>query len=151
MSRAATILVGGEVTAPLKVLDEPLSFWGGFDSATGRIIDRHHPQFGDRLTGLAVHLPASRGSSSASSVLVEAVRAHTAPAALLLATPDQILLLGALVAYELYGRGPTVVLLETSHPIAERHPDPWPETRLTVTARGELQLHPSGARETQEE
>ncbi len=114
--RPVTVLVGGEVTASVKVLGEPLSLWGGFDSATGRIIDRHHPQFGDSLTALAVCLPASRGSSSASSVLAEAVRSGTAPAALLLRSPDPILLLGALVAFELYGRGPTVVLLGDAPP-----------------------------------
>lgn len=134
------VLLGGEVTARLTVLTEPLSFWGGFDSATGRVIDRHHPQYGACLTGLAVRMPASRGSSSASSVLAEAVRSNTAPAALLLATPDPILVLGALVAHELYGRGPTVAVLD--HAVAI--PD---EAQVTLTPAGWLTLA-EGARPT---
>ncbi|MGH9053186.1 MAG: aconitase X swivel domain-containing protein [Acidimicrobiia bacterium] len=94
------------------VLDEPLSLWGGFDPATGRIIDRRHPQAGTELAGHVVVMPSGRGSSSSSSVLAEAIRAGTAPAAFLLLEPDEILSLGALVAEELYGRTCPVVVLE---------------------------------------
>src|SRR5436305_1929311 len=45
-----------------------------------------------------------RGSSSSSSVLAEAVRAGTAPAAILLGETELILAIGAAVAEELYGR-----------------------------------------------
>jgi predicted aconitase with swiveling domain len=85
------------------VLDEPLSFWGGFDAATGRIIDVHHPQHGASLAGRVVVMPGGRGSSSSASVLAEAVRAGTAPAALILGEPDLIVAVGAVVATELYG------------------------------------------------
>jgi predicted aconitase with swiveling domain len=97
------ILLPGTVTAEAIVLDEPLSFWGGFDPETGTIIDRRHPQAGARLTGRIVVMPSGRGSSSAGSVLAEAIRAGTAPAAILLAEIDEILVVGALAAVELYG------------------------------------------------
>jgi len=48
-------------------------------------------------------MPSGRGSSSSASVLAEAVRAGTAPAAILLEEPDLILAIGAAVAEELYG------------------------------------------------
>ena len=38
-------------TGEALVLDEPLSFWGGLDPETGRLIDVHHPQAGAMLTG----------------------------------------------------------------------------------------------------
>ena len=92
------------------VLDEPLSLWGGMDPATGEIIDVRHPQHGDRLSGRVVTMPAARGSSSSASVLAEAVRAGTAPKAILLGEPDLILAVGSAVAEELYGvRVPVVV------------------------------------------
>jgi predicted aconitase with swiveling domain len=97
---------------PAVVLDEPLSLWGGFDTATGRIIDRRHPQVGSELAGHVVVMPSGRGSSSSSSVLAEAIRVGTAPAAILLLEPDEILSLGALVAEELYGRTCPVLVLE---------------------------------------
>ena len=85
------------------VLDEPLSLWGGLDPASGKIIDIHHPQHGERVTGRTLVMPAARGSSSSASVLAEAARAGTAPAAVVLGEPDLILSIGAAVAEELYG------------------------------------------------
>ncbi|HEY6608522.1 MAG TPA: DUF126 domain-containing protein [Candidatus Limnocylindria bacterium] len=97
-------------SAPALVLTEPLSLWGGMDPATGTVIDVHHPQRGASLVGRVVVMPAARGSSSSASVLAEAVRARTAPAAILLGEPDLILAIGSLVAEELYGvRVPVLV------------------------------------------
>lgn len=95
-------LVAGEAHGPVLVLVEPLSFWGGVDPASGRLIDTHHPQLGADLAGQVVVMPGGRGSSSSSSVLAEAIRNGVAPAALILAEPDAILALGCVVAQELY-------------------------------------------------
>jgi len=95
------------MTAPaprILVLHEPLSLWGGLDPATGAIIDPHHPQRGQHVGGRVLVMPAGRGSSSSASVLAEAARAGTAPAAIVLREPDLILAIGAAVADELYGR-----------------------------------------------
>jgi uncharacterized protein len=99
------------LTATALVLREGLSLWGGMDPATGELIDAHHPQRGAILSGRVVVMPSGRGSSSSASVLAEAVRAGTAPAAIVLGEPDLILAIGAAVAEELYGvRVPVVVL-----------------------------------------
>jgi predicted aconitase with swiveling domain len=90
-------------TARALVLSEPLSLWGGMDPSTGRLIDAHHPQRGASLAGRVLVMPSGRGSSSSASVLAEAVRAGTAPAAILLGEPDLILSIGSAVAEELYG------------------------------------------------
>ena len=85
------------------VLSEGLSLWGGMDPATGEVVDPHHPQRGAKLAGRVVIMPSGRGSSSSASVLAEAARTGTAPAAIVLAEPDLILEIGAAVAEELYG------------------------------------------------
>lgn len=95
-------LVAGTAEGRLLVLEEPISFWGGVNPDTGVIGDRHHPQVGEVVTGAVVVMPSSRGSSSASTVLAEMVRTGTAPAAIVLARPDAIVVLGAVVAAELY-------------------------------------------------
>ncbi len=95
-------LVSGESQGPVVVLDEPLSFWGGFDAKTGKVIDRRHPQCGRMLGGAVVIIPGGRGSSSATSVIAEAIRIGTAPAAFVLLRPDPVITLGAVVAEELY-------------------------------------------------
>ncbi len=115
MSEAVAVrcrnLVAGEAEGTIVVLSEPLSLWGGFDPHTGRVIDRRHPQHGARLSGAMTVVTAGRGSSSASSVLLEAIRLGTAPSALLLAEADGILALGAVVGRELYERAPAVVVV----------------------------------------
>ena len=92
------------------VLEQPLSFWGGMDPHSGRVIDRRHPQAGIELAGRILVLPSGRGSSSSSTVLAEAIRTGTAPAAIVLKEPDAIIVLGAVVARELYGRVMPVVV-----------------------------------------
>jgi predicted aconitase with swiveling domain len=111
MSRARA-LVAGPAAGPTLVLSESLSFWGGVDPSDGRIIDRHHPQAGETVRGKVLVMPSGRGSSSSSSVLAETIRAGTGPIAIVLAQPDRILALGAVVAAELYGRAMPVLVLE---------------------------------------
>jgi len=94
-------LLPGTAAGRLLVLSAPLSFWGGVETASGRIVAAGHPQRGAELAGRLLALPASIGSSSSSSVLLELIRGGRAPAALLLAEVDAILLLGAVVAREL--------------------------------------------------
>lgn len=93
------------------MLAEPLSLWGGVDPASGTVIDARHPQRGESVEGRVLVMPAVRGSSSSSSILAEAIRAGTAPAAILLGEPDLILAVGAAVGEELYGRRVPVVVL----------------------------------------
>lgn len=92
------VLVAGEAAGELLVLDEPLSFWGGVDPETGKVIDQRHPQVGRNVSGTVLAMTIGRGSSSSSTVLAECCRAGTAPAAILLLETDEILVLGALVA-----------------------------------------------------
>lgn len=96
-------LVGGRASGEVVLLDDGLSFWGGYDPKTGRIVERSHPQYGESLAGRIVHLPHGRGSSSSSSVLAESLRLGTGPAGIVLGEPDSILVIGSLVARLLYG------------------------------------------------
>jgi predicted aconitase with swiveling domain len=112
----ARSLVAGEARGPALVLDEPLSFWGGMDPETGRVIDVHHPQQGVTVTGRVLVMPSGRGSSSSSSVLVESIHAGTGPVAIVMREPDPIIALGAIVVRELFGtRFPVVMVDETTY------------------------------------
>mgnify|MGYP001814623696 CR=1 FL=1 len=107
----AKVLVAGRGEGSALVLTEPLSLWGGLDPDTGEIIDRRHPASGINVRGRVLVLPAGRGSSSASSILLEAVRQGTAPKAIITVEPDGILALGAAVAREMYQKAPPVLVL----------------------------------------
>lgn len=102
MIRPAKAYVAGDAAGAALVLTTPLSFWGGVEAATGRIIDASHPQRGESVAGRILVMPSGRGSSSASSVLAEAIRLGTGPCGIVLASPDPILIVGAIVARSLY-------------------------------------------------
>jgi predicted aconitase with swiveling domain len=110
MQIEARTLAPGSGAGDALVLRAPLSFWGGIDSESGKIIDRSHPDLGVCVTGRVLVMPGGRGSSSSSSVLAETLRRATGPAALVLSSADPILTVGAIVAESLYGiRCPIVV------------------------------------------
>lgn len=92
----------GEAEGISLVLAEPLSWWGGIDPADGTVIDHNHPQFRAGTAGRILVLPHGRGSSGGSAVLAESIRAGTGPAGLVLHTIDPILVVGVMVAEELY-------------------------------------------------
>ncbi|MGL4975244.1 MAG: aconitase X [Bosea sp. (in: a-proteobacteria)] len=101
-SLKAQVLLDGEAKpSPVLALTSPISFWGGVDPRTGDIIDARHPQCGENIAGKFLVLPGTIGSSSASAVLLELVHAGRAPAAIAMAEPDAILLLGLVVAREM--------------------------------------------------
>jgi predicted aconitase with swiveling domain len=103
-------LVPGSGTGPALVLEEPLSFWGGLDPATGEIVETNHPQRGEVVTGRILVMPSGRGSSSSATVLAESTRLGTGPAGIVLGEPDEIVAVGAIVAAELYGVAIPVVV-----------------------------------------
>jgi predicted aconitase with swiveling domain len=112
MRLVGTTLHEGHGTGRLLILDEGLSLWGGTDVATGRIVEARHPQHSDRITGRVVAFPSVRGSSSSATVLAEQLRRRVGPCAILVREPDAILVLGALVAAELYAHRMPIVLLD---------------------------------------
>jgi predicted aconitase with swiveling domain len=111
LTMRARVLVGGSAAGEALVLPEALSLWGGLDPGTGLVVDPRHPSHGASVRGRVLVLPAGKGSSSSSSILLEAVRAGTAPAAIVIAEADPILALGAAVAREMYGAVLPVVVL----------------------------------------
>jgi predicted aconitase with swiveling domain len=126
-------LVPGTAEGPVARLTAPLSLWGGLDLDTGRICDVSHPQCGMALAGTILVMPGARGSSSSSSALVEAVRRGIAPRAIILSRVDPILVIGGLVAFDLYGIELPIVLAEQAG---------WE----TVPADGTLRIEASESR-----
>ena len=110
MTFTGRTLVEGSAAGAVAAI-APLSLWGGYDPVTGLVIDRSHPALGRSLAGAIVVMSSGRGSSSSSAVLAEAIRLGTAPAAIVLAEADPILVVGAMVAESLYGRTCLIVVL----------------------------------------
>lgn len=121
------VVVTGTASGAVLYATQPLSFWGGYDAASGRITDTHHPLAGETAAGKALVLPATRGSSTTTAVLLEAIRRETAPAALITRGVDAFLALACVVGQEMYGRSPALVCVSED---AFRSLADWP--RLEV-------------------
>ena len=106
-------LVAGDAAGQLLVAAEPLSLWGGYDADTGEIIDRRHALSGLNASGRILAIPSTRGSSTTSAVLLEAIRAGKAPAAILASEVDCFLALASIVADEMYRTPLPVVALRS--------------------------------------
>lgn len=145
-----TVITPASVQAPLLVCDEGVSFWGGVDAFTGKIIDAYHPQNGRTLAGHAVMMPTSRGSCTGSGVLLGLALAGHAPQALIFRENEDILTLGALIAARLFGRPIAVLRLSAAayDALAQQDTVNITETHLRAGPL-ELPLEPADANSLQ--
>lgn len=128
-------VVAGTAGGVALVAEQPLSFWGGLDPATGEVIDRRHHLSGRMVAGRVLVMPFSRGSSTTSSVLLELIRGEKAPAAIVTSGVDPMLALGSIVASELYDRSVPVIALEEEQYRRIREGD-----RVVVHADGAVEV-----------
>jgi uncharacterized protein len=113
MTLQAKVIIPGEARGIALVGNEPLSFWGGYDWKTGEIIDRRHMLSGAIARDKILAIPFTRGSSTTTAVLLEAIRAKTAPAAIITTDTGFFFALASVVAEELYASPlPLVALSE---------------------------------------
>ena len=98
----ARVLIPGGAIGPAMVLDETLSFWGGFNPLNGEIIDVHHPQFQQLVGGSILFIPQSRGSAGTPGGIAETLRNGSGPLAFVLGEADVNISVGTLVANRLY-------------------------------------------------
>ena len=122
--------------APALMLTEPISFWGGISPVSGVLTDPRSRNHNRPICGTALFIRELRGSSSASSVLLELVYRALAPAAIILDSPDAILALGAIVGREMGWKSPPILRL----PIALQAliSD---GSLVSITKDGELTVH----------
>jgi len=123
---AARRVLPGVAEGPVIACAEALSFWGGVDPATGRVIDVRHPLRGVALSSAVLMLPTSRGSCSGSGVLLDMALSGRAPAALVFREDEDVLTLGALAAAEMFGK---------SLPVLRLSPEAWAALAQAKSAR----------------
>ena len=110
---AGRILVPGVARGRLLIAEKPISFWGGIDAKTGRIIDTRHDRVGESIADRIFAFPSEKGSSTASAVLVELLRIGRAPAAVVTSSVCPVLALGSLIGTELYGTSVPILQLSS--------------------------------------
>jgi predicted aconitase with swiveling domain len=138
---AGRAVVPGSAEGTALVTVEPLSLWGGLNAHTGEIIDRRHERSGEIVSGRVFVLPQGRGSSTASAILLESVKAGMAPAAIINAKLDPILALGSILADELYHKPVPIVVLAQADFDSIREGD-----YVSIQPDGTLQIREAEAR-----
>jgi predicted aconitase with swiveling domain len=121
------------ICAPALVLKEPVSFWGGVSATDGRLLNQQFKAQNRYIGGMALFIRELRGSSSASSVLLELIYRRLAPAAIILDSPDAILALGVIVGREMGWPTPPILRLAAAE--HESIPD---GALVIITKNGEL-------------
>jgi predicted aconitase with swiveling domain len=104
-------VIAGHTSGLALVSNEPLSFWGGYDWRSGEITDRRHPLSGSNAKDRVLAVPFTRGSSTTTAVLLEAIRACTAPAAIITTGTDFFFALASVIADELYRKTVPVIAI----------------------------------------
>jgi predicted aconitase/predicted aconitase with swiveling domain len=112
MTLKGAALIAGQASGAVLHADVGLSFMGGVDASSGRIIDVNHPLCGESVAGKVLCIPSGRGSCSGSLVIFELLMNGHAPAALVFRHKETILTLGVLIAGELFQRGIPVLQLD---------------------------------------
>jgi len=132
-------VIPGQTQGIALVSHEPLSFWGGYDWQTGEIIDRRHELSGMNARGKILALPFTRGSSTTTAVLLEAIRAGTAPAAIITTDTDFFFALASVVADELYAASLPLIALDAPGFSQLKTGD-----IITVLSEGKIMIRPGG-------
>lgn len=117
------------------VTNVPLSFWGGYDHRSGEITDRRHPLSGAVAAGRILVVPFTRGSSTTTAVLLEAIRAGTAPAAIVTTNVDTFFALASIVADEMYSSPIPIVAITQAEASTLNSGN-----QITITEDGQLQI-----------
>lgn len=106
-----TAYVQGKASGKLLASNTELSFWGGVNPQTGKIIDRHHTLSGQFLQDTILAIPGGRGSCSGSGVILELLLNEKGPKAILFERREDILTLGVMIAEEVFGKAIPVMIL----------------------------------------
>jgi len=91
-------MVKGSFRGEALVTREPISFLGGVDPSTGRVVERGHELKGRILAGKALILPHGKGSTVGSYVLYSLAKRGLAPKAIVTVKTDLMILTGCVIS-----------------------------------------------------
>jgi predicted aconitase with swiveling domain len=91
-------IVPGKRRGETLVATKPISFLGGIDPDTGRIIEKNHDLHGECVKDKILCFPHGHGSTVGSYVLYALAKKHVAPKAIVNQTADPVVVVGAIIA-----------------------------------------------------
>lgn len=91
-------IVEGYAEGRALVTKDPLSFMGGVDPKTGKIIERGNEIEGECIKNKILVFPSAKGSTGGSYMLYEAVKNKVGPRAIINSEAESIVVIGAIVS-----------------------------------------------------
>jgi uncharacterized protein len=88
----------GKAKGKALVSTDGISFYGGVDPATGKVVEKGHPLEGQCVTGKILVFPMGKGSTVGSYVLYDMKKRGTAPAAIVNKEIETIIAVGAIIS-----------------------------------------------------
>ena len=80
------------------VSSQPISFYGGVDPETGKIVERGHKLEGKSIAGKILAFPYGKGSTVGSYIILRLKRRGVAPKAIVNLRCEPIIAVGAIIA-----------------------------------------------------
>src|SRR5512134_76131 len=91
-------IFSGAAEAEALVTSQGISFFGGVDPETGRVVERGHELEGQSIAGKVLVFPSGKGSTVGSYTLYRLKRNGVAPAAIVNAACETITAVGCIIA-----------------------------------------------------
>ena len=88
----------GKAKGKALVSSDGISFYGGVDPATGKVVEKGHPLEGQSVKGKILVFPTGKGSTVGSYVLYDMKKRGTAPAAIVNKEIETIIAVGAIIS-----------------------------------------------------
>jgi hypothetical protein len=92
------VIYRGRAEGKALVTTQPISFLGGIDPATGRVIERGHELLGESMKGRVLVFPYGKGSTVGSYTLYRLRKNGMAPSAIINEECETIVAVGAIIS-----------------------------------------------------
>lgn len=90
-------LVEGKAIASLLISEEPISFYGGVDPDSGKIVEKGHELHGESVAGRLLVFPYGKGSTVGSYILLRLAKRGKAPAGIVNLQSEPIIIIGCML------------------------------------------------------
>ncbi len=92
------VICQGVAEGDALVTSQPLSFYGGVDPSTGKVIERGHELEGESVRARVLVFPYGKGSTVGSYILYRLRKEGTAPSAIINERCETIVAVGAIIS-----------------------------------------------------
>ncbi len=98
MKLEGRVIYQGKAEGDALVTSNPISFYGGIDPDSGKVVERGHELYGESVKGRILVFPHGKGSTVGSYVLYRLSKAGTAPCAIVNEECETIVAVGAIIS-----------------------------------------------------